>query len=141
MVVAAEERNGGLKMTTCRRVAGRRRRTGAAWLEVLLVLAFLALLFQVFPGLWELLWHALDVRRWSSATWMALNVIVLVALFGVRFGPDVIAHVRERRKRLASSRKERSAETGPSAVDEDLEARRRRDADWVKRAKKRLPWQ
>lgn len=140
MAVATKERNGELKMATYRRVAFRRR-TGAAWLEILLVLAFLALLFQVFPGLWKLLWHALDVRQWSSATWMALNVIVLVALFGVRFGPSGMAALRERRQRQAARRKEHFAETGTAAADEDLEARRRRDAEWVKRAKKRLPWQ
>jgi hypothetical protein len=72
---------------------------------------------------------------------MTLNVVVLVALFGVRFIPEALASLRERRKRLASSRKERFAETATSAVDEDLEARRRRDAEWAKRAKERLPWQ
>lgn len=127
-------------MKNCCLIFRQQRRNGAAWLEILLVLAFLALLFQVFPSLWKLLWHALDVRLWSSAAWMALNIAVLVALFGVRFGPGAIAGLRERRKRLTSRRKERFAETVTSAVDEDLEARRRRDAEWVQRAKKRLPW-
>lgn len=128
-------------MTNYGLTSRQQRRTGAAWLEILLVLAFLALLFQVFPSLWVMLWQAIDVRQWSGAGWMVLNVTVLVALFGVRFGPDAIADLRERRKRLASRRKERFAETLTSKVDEDLEARRRRDAEWVQRAKKRLPWQ
>ena len=117
------------------------RRTGAAWLEILLVLAFLSLLFQVFPSLWMLLWQAFDVRQWSRTTWMTLNDVVLVALFGVRFIPEALANLRERRQRRPSLQKERFAETVSFAVDEDLEARRRRDAEWVQRAKKRLPWQ
>lgn len=117
------------------------RRAGAAWLEVLLVIAFLALLFQVFPSPWKLLWQSFDVREWSRTTWMVLNVVVLVALFGVRFIPETLATLRERRQRLSSRRKERFAETLTSAADEDFEARRRRDAEWAQRAKKRLPWQ
>lgn len=119
----------------------RRLRAGVAWLEILLVLAFLVLLFQVFPSFWKLLWQAFDVREWSRMAWIALNVVVLVALFGVRFIPEALTHLRERRQRLSSRRKERFAETATSAVDEDLEARRRRDAEWAQRAKKRLPWQ
>ena len=128
-------------MTNCCLISRQQRRTGAAWLEILLILAFLALLFQVFPWLWKLLWHALDVRLWSSAAWMTLNIAVLVALFGVRFGPEALADLRERRKRLVSRRKDGIAETTTSAVDTDYEARRRRDVEWVQRAKKRLPWQ
>ena len=119
----------------------RRLRLGAAWLEMLLILAFLALIFQVFPSLWKLLWQGFDVRRWSRTTWLALNVAVLVALFGVRFIPETIASLREHRQRLSSRRKEQYVETTISAVEEDLEARRRRDAEWAQRAKKRLPWQ
>jgi len=117
------------------------RRTGAAWLEIFLALAFLVLFFQVFPSFWKLLWQAFDVREWSRMAWISLNVVVLVALFGVRFIPEALTHLRERRQRLPSRRKERFAETAASAVDEDLEARRRRDAEWAQRAKKRLPWQ
>ena len=119
----------------------RRLRAGVAWLEIVLALAFLTLLFQVFPPVWKLLWQAFDVREWSRTTWMALNVVVLVALFGVRFIPETLAALRKRRQRLSSRRKECFAETAISASDEDLEARRRRDAEWAQRAKKRLPWQ
>lgn len=107
-------------------------------LELLLGLASLALLLQAFPSLWGVVWQALDARHWSRPIWIILNVAFLIALFGLRFGPDAIADLRERRKRLG---KERSGETVSSAVDADLESRRRRDAEWVQRAKKRLPWQ
>lgn len=45
-------------------------RRGLAWLELVLVVAFLALLFQVFPGLWWGLWGALDLRQWSRGGWL-----------------------------------------------------------------------
>jgi hypothetical protein len=118
-----------------------RRRLGAAWLESLLVVAFLALLFQVFPSLWTLLWSAIDIRQWSRTTWMAMNVVVVLLLFGVRFRPNVVAIMRERQKRLASRLNDRNAVGAASSADDDYEARLRRDAEWAKRAQKRLPWQ
>lgn len=116
-------------------------RSGNAKLEILLVLAFLALLFQVFPALWNLLCGAADVRQWSRTTWMAMNVAIVLLLFGVRFGPNVIAAVRERWKQQADRTDARSAEATTASNGADYEARLRRDAEWAKRAKKRLPWQ
>lgn len=129
------------KRSDCRLGSHQQRHAGATWLEILLALAFLSLLFQVFPSLWKPHRYALDVRQWSSAAWMTLNITVLLALFGLRFAPSATAAQRERRKRLTSHRKLRLAVMLTSAADEDLEARRRRDAEWVKRAKKRLLWQ
>lgn len=61
--------------------SGRHGHSGIAKLEILVVLAFLALLFQVFPSLWNLLCGALDVRQWSRTTWMVMNVVVALLLF------------------------------------------------------------
>jgi hypothetical protein len=80
----------------------RQNRNGVGWLELLLVLAVLALVFQVFPSLWfNLLW-AMDVRNWSRTAWFAVNVAVLLFLFGVRFVPDLVNNWQERRTRNAA---------------------------------------
>ena len=81
---------------------GTHRRSGFALLELLLVLAFLALLFQVFPALWFGLLWAVDVRNWSRGMWMGLNVAIVFALFGLRFGPELFDQWRERRARLTN---------------------------------------
>jgi hypothetical protein len=60
-------------------------RLGLAWLELLLVLAVIALVFQLFPSLWFRFISALDVRNWSRLTWFAVNFMVLAALIGVRY--------------------------------------------------------
>ena len=119
----------------------RHRHAGIAWLELLLGLAFLALLFQVFPSLGSALLSALDIRIWSRTTWFALNLLVLLGLFGIRFGSDLYADWKERRKRMDSSRRRQAAMgAGESHTDPDYETRVRRDADWRERARKRLPW-
>lgn len=118
----------------------RYKRGGFAWLELLLALAFLALLFQVFPSLWFGLWAALDVRNWSRAVWFAANIVVIVALFGVRFAPEVAAGIRARRMRLARRRGKTQAATAEQPIDADDEARARQQTEWVERAKKRMPW-
>jgi hypothetical protein len=58
-------------------------------LEILLVVAVLALFFQVFPSLWFGLLRVVDVRNWPRGAWMVVNVAAVLALFGFRFGPDL----------------------------------------------------
>ena len=111
-------------------------RRGVAWLELILVLAFLALLFQVFPSLWWGLWAALDLRTWSRGTWFGLNLLVLLGLFGIRFGSDLYADWRNRR-----TRRRPVVHSNANQGDADYQLRVQRDADWRERAKKRLPWQ
>ena len=115
------------------------RRAGFAWLELLLALAFFALMFQVFPSLGSALWSALDIRTWSQTTWFALNLLVLLGLFGIRFGSDLYADWKERRNRQrAAGRGQLGA--GEPHSDPDYETRVIRDADWRERARRRLPW-
>ncbi|MGQ0601069.1 MAG: hypothetical protein ACT4QE_05155 [Anaerolineales bacterium] len=76
---------------------------GLGRLEVLLVIAFFALVFQVFPSLWFGLVWAADVRNWARSAWMGVTVAILVVLFGLRFVPDLWADWRERRAESASA--------------------------------------
>ena len=81
-------------------------RRGVAWLEILLVLAVLALLFQVFPQLWfNTLW-ALDVRNWSRAAWFALNIGVVLVLFAIRYAPEVHQQWKQRKSNRVRHRTE-----------------------------------
>lgn len=96
-------------------------RTGVAWLEVLLVLAIVALVLQLFPALWWRLVALVDVRHWSRWTWFFVNLAVVAVLFGVRMAPEwseAVARRRadkakrrqqEERKRRAEERRERAA--------------------------------
>jgi hypothetical protein len=72
-------------------------RRGVAWLEILLVLAVLALVFQVFPQLWFSTLWALDVRNWSRGVWFVLNIGVVLVLFGIRYAPEVNQEWKRRR--------------------------------------------
>jgi uncharacterized membrane protein YqjE len=82
----------------------RSTRSGFAWLELLLVLAVLVLLFEVFPSLWECTLWALDIRNWPRTAWFAANFVVLFALAAIRFGPDLLDDWRNRRERQAADR-------------------------------------
>lgn len=62
----------------------RQIRTGLLWLEVLLGLAFISLLVQLFPSLATIL----DARKWSRSTWFIINSAVIAILLAIRFAPD-----------------------------------------------------
>lgn len=79
------------------------KQVGFGRLEVLLVLALLALSFQLFPSLWFTAVWAADVRNWSRAVWMTLNIAVVVCLFGFRFGPELYREWRGRAKHVSGS--------------------------------------
>ncbi len=79
-------------------------RTGFAWLELLLALASLALLFQLFPSLWIGTLWALDIRNWPRTVWFAANMMVVFTLVAIRFGPNLYTDWRERRERRVSER-------------------------------------
>lgn len=111
------------------------RRTGFAWPELLLALAAIALVLQLFPSLATTLLAALDFRAWPRGTWFAANVLVLIGLVGVRFGPELYADWQARRRRLRGTT-HAAADGSEQHQDPNYEARVRRDADWRERAKK-----
>jgi hypothetical protein len=80
-----------------------RRRRGAAWLELLLVLAFVALVLQLLPSIPQRLLEALDFRYWSRWTWFVVNSGVLLLLLTVRFCPELIDSWRQRKTELAAN--------------------------------------
>jgi thiol:disulfide interchange protein len=76
-------------------------RAGSAVLELLLALAVLALVFQLFPSLWFAMLWATDVRNWPRNIWFAATWMVLIALLAIRIGPDVYHDWWQRRMRSA----------------------------------------
>lgn len=76
-------------------------RRGFAWLELLLVLAILVLLFELFPSLWWIVLAALNPRNWTRPIWIVVNLIVVLFLLTVRFGPQLVEDWRLRKNRLA----------------------------------------
>jgi hypothetical protein len=89
-------------------------------LEVLLVLAFLALLFQVFPSLWFGLLWAIDIRNWSRGVWIAINVAVVFSLFAIRFGPGLA----EDWKKSRAARRHEADNRDKHVKDMDLKQQR-----------------
>ncbi len=79
-------------------------RHGTAWLELLLALALLALVFQLVPSLWTGTLWALDVRNWPRTVWFAGNLVVVFVLVAIRFGPDLYQDWRQRKERRAAER-------------------------------------
>ena len=80
----------------CRKI----QRNGYAWLEILLGIATLALLFQLFPSLWQ----AIDFRNWSRVTALVVNLLAIVFLIVLKASPNLIADFRERRQRSKAER-------------------------------------
>ncbi len=70
---------------------------GFGLLELILALAVLALISQLWPPI-------LDVRQWSRATWFILNLVIVLALVVARFGPDSYQEWKDRRQRLLVER-------------------------------------
>jgi hypothetical protein len=87
-------------------------RQGVAWLEILLALAVLSLVIQLFPGAPLTAARMLDVRNWSSWIWFAVNAILFAIFCGIKYAPYVIAQVREDRHRRAAAVVERSKVKG-----------------------------
>lgn len=81
--------------------------SGFAWLEVLCILALLALVLQLTPSVWEGLLSALDIRNWSRAVWITVNAVLLVALVTMRFGSDLYHDWRDHSEHLRVERERR----------------------------------
>ena len=84
-----------------------RIRAGFAWPELLLALALVALVLQLFPSLWFGILWALDVRNWPRTVWFAANWVVVFTLVAIRFGPDLYSDWRVRCSRVAIDRAKR----------------------------------
>jgi len=113
---------------------------GFARLELLVILAVLVLIFQLFPSLSYTLIAALDVHTWSRGAWIGLNAAVIAMLFGIRFRLEIrqlLATIRSPRRRIPSADQTSLSEHGSALAYED---RVRRDAEWRERAKKRRPF-
>ena len=95
-------------------------------LEVLLAVAGLALLLQLFPSLLQLV----DVRNWSRNTWMLVNVLAVLGLIAYRFAPEVWKSLREQKKNATLKRekneKQKALQEQREAIERMKEARSRR---------------
>jgi hypothetical protein len=123
-------------------IQSRRRmqtRAAFAWLELLLTLSCIALFMLLFPSLPKAIGKALDVRRWSHIAWLVVNLLAVLSLLAIRFGGSLYSVWRKRRSKYVWRENQRLA-AGAVGSDSDLESRRRRDAEWRERARKRLPW-
>jgi hypothetical protein len=106
------------------------QRSGFGWLELLLALAMLALLFQMFPEVGRFALWSLDARNWSRTVWFLGNLLILGLLVAIRFGPQVVEEWKSRRDRLAMEATEKHRQQELKEQRESLErlkqAQRRR---------------
>lgn len=105
-------------------------REGIAWLELLLAIAALALVLQLWPALAHGLLWAIDVRNWSRSVWFGVNIAVVATLLSARFAPQLYADWRARQQRLAAERskyvKQRELKEQREAAERAAQSRKRR---------------
>jgi hypothetical protein len=77
------------------------------FVDGLFVVACIALSAQLFPAVYETIGLVIDVRRWPSAIWLLLNVVVVLVLVCLQFGPDLYQQWRARKSRLAADLEKR----------------------------------
>lgn len=80
------------------------RKFDFGWRELLLAIAVLALLFQLFPATLTVILWALDFRNWPRTFWFAASWVVLLALVAVRFGPELYIDWRKRQQQREANR-------------------------------------
>jgi hypothetical protein len=69
----------------------RRTQSGFAWLELVLALAILALLGQLFPSVERLIYLVFDIRNWSQLAWIIANLMVVTTLVCIRFSCELLS--------------------------------------------------
>lgn len=104
-------------------------RGGFAWLELLLVLAICGLILQLFPSVGVGLLWAINPLNWPRTFWFALNFAIIIALVGVRFGPDLYHD-------WAKAREEKALEQQKAEKQQALKQERQR-LEQVKESRKR----
>ena len=92
------------------------------WQEVLLLLAVIVLLMQLFPSLGSGLLALIDPRSWAPTTLFVGNLGMVCVLISIRFGPVALGWYHERsehrrqikakamERAMARERRQRSAE-------------------------------
>jgi hypothetical protein len=104
-------------------------RTGVAWLELLLVLAVLALLLQVFPSLIVDLRSVLDLRNWTVWSWFSAFCVLFALLCVIRYVPEIADGFKEQGQRNAFKRSRRKSQDDVAAklrqMDQERELYRR----------------
>jgi hypothetical protein len=115
-------------------------RGGFVWLELLLALGLVALLFQLVPSLWWAFLSVIDMRNWSSGVWIGLNVAIVMVLSGIRYWDDLKPAFKGIMTPTRDTKSTRRRRENFGSVDADYEARARRDAEWRERARNRLPF-
>lgn len=69
-------------------------RRGFAWIELVLLLALMALVLQLLPFIDRQYLWVIDVRAWTSRTWFIANAVLFVSMFAIRFGSTLRAAAR-----------------------------------------------
>ena len=100
---------------------------------LILLLATAALLLQVYSFCSLSSYRFFDVRSWSHTSWRALNGAVIIALIAIRFRRQIGRFCGFVNLRGNKENKDQD-------IDIEYELRRKRDAEWRERAKKRLPF-
>lgn len=107
-----------------------KQRHGAILLDVLLVLAFVILILQLWPSFGVDLLRRLDARSWSRTTWFMVNLGILGVLLTIRYSPQMLIDWHDWRKqrvvRQQKAEAKRRAKKEREAIERIIEGRKRR---------------
>ncbi len=95
-----------------------RNRSGQVWIEVLLVVALIALILQLFPAVGAQVVSGLDPRSWPRSVWFALNLLVVIVLVTVHGWPS-----------LLTQRHHSTAKNSKAPSDSELEQQKKLQAE------------
>jgi hypothetical protein len=100
------------------------------WCEFFLALALTSLVLELFPAIRASVLWALNPRTWHRTTWFVANVLIVVALIVIRFGPDLYndlrSHLQERSNRRKVKVQRSRAKEHHRLLEEAKAARNRR---------------
>lgn len=117
-------------------MSDRSQQSRGVGLEAGLGLALVVLILQLLPGAFSTALQWMDVRTWSHRSWTVFNAVVVVYLLHLR-NPSILGNLL---RSLGRPRAARSVPTEHQPDSEESTAERERQAEWVRRARNRMPW-
>ncbi|MBX3435234.1 MAG: hypothetical protein KF847_18095, partial [Pirellulales bacterium] len=82
------------------------------WLESLLLCALLMLLLQLSGSFRSWLLGFINIGSWSRTAWFVTNLLIVAALVGIRFGPELMSTCKEVAAKLAPRRASPNSSSG-----------------------------
>lgn len=99
-------------------------RRDVPWLELLLVLAIILLLWQLAPSIASRLLPLVDARRWSRATWLVVNALVILVILAIQYRNASVSVEGVRQRRAKGCDRKLSAREVTKRKADEIEERK-----------------